>query len=55
MDEDGDDMGDGDMDGGADIADMIQNGGNQSDDDIEDFADFGGADKGEINGAEANP
>ncbi len=40
MDDDGDDMGD-DMDGNADIADMIQ-GGNQSDDDIEDFAEFGG-------------
>ena len=40
----GDDMGD-DMDGGADIADMIQGAGNQSDDDIDDFAEFGG-DKG---------
>ncbi len=39
MDDDGDD-GD-DMEGNADIADMIQ-GGNQSDDDIEDFAEFGG-------------
>jgi hypothetical protein len=38
MDDDGDE-GD-DMEGNADIADMIQ--GNQSDDDIEDFAEFGG-------------
>lgn len=45
MDDDGDDMGD-DMDGGADIADMIGHGGNQSDDDIEDFADFGGGGDG---------
>jgi len=45
MDEGGeDDMGDNDMDGNADIADMLL-GGNQSDDDIEDFAEFGG-DKG---------
>ena len=34
-------MGD-DMDGNADVADMIQGGGNQSDDDIEDFAELGG-------------
>ena len=40
-DEGDDDLGD-DMDGNADIADMINNGGNQSDDDIEDFAEFGG-------------
>ncbi len=39
MDEDGDDNDD--MEGNADIADMIQ-GGNQSDDDIEDFAELGG-------------
>ena len=45
VDDGDDDLGD-DMDGNADIADMILNGGNQSDDDIEDFADFGGADKG---------
>ena len=40
MDDDGDDMND-DMEGNADIADMMH-GGNQSDDDIEDFAEFGG-------------
>ena len=46
MEEEGDDMGD-DMDGNADIADMLQ-GGNNSDDDIEDFTDFGnGGDKNE--------
>ena len=39
MDDDGDDNDD--MEGNADIADMIQNG-NQSDDDIEDFAELGG-------------
>lgn len=39
MDDDGDDNDD--MEGNADIADMIQ-GGNQSDDDIEDFAELGG-------------
>jgi Intra-flagellar transport protein 57 len=39
MDDDGDDNDD--MEGNADIADMLQ-GGNQSDDDIEDFAEFGG-------------
>jgi hypothetical protein len=45
MDDDGDDMND-DMEGNADIADMMQ-AGNQSDDDIEDFAEFGGGgDKG---------
>ena len=33
------------MDGNADIADMLNRDGNQSDDDIEDFAEFGG-DKG---------
>lgn len=38
--DDDDDNGD-DMEGNADIADMIQ-GGNQSDDDIEEFAEFGG-------------
>jgi hypothetical protein len=44
-DEEGDDdMGE-DMDGNADIADMLNREGNQSDDDIEDFAEFGG-DKG---------
>jgi len=45
MDDDGDDMND-DKEGNADIADMMQ-GGNQSDDDIEDFAEIGGGgDKG---------
>jgi len=39
LDDDGDDNDD--MEGNADIADMIQ-GGNQSDDDIEDFAELGG-------------
>jgi hypothetical protein len=43
-DEGDDDMGE-DMDGNADIADMLNREGNQSDDDIEDFAEFGG-DKG---------
>lgn len=42
MDDGDDDMND-DMEGNADIADMIQGNGNQSDDDIEDFAEFGGA------------
>lgn len=41
MDDGDDDLGD-DMDGNADIADMINQGGNQSDDDIEDFAELGG-------------
>lgn len=39
MDDDGDDNDD--MEGNADVADMMQ-GANQSDDDIEDFAEFGG-------------
>ncbi len=38
--DDDDDNGD-DMEGNADIADMMQ-GGNQSDDDIEEFTEFGG-------------
>lgn len=41
-----DDMGD-DMDGNADIADMIAGGGNQSDDDIEEFAELGDRDNGD--------
>lgn len=49
LDDDGDDMGD-EMEGNADIADMANN--QNSDDDIEDFAqDFGG-DKG--NGEQEN-
>lgn len=43
MEEEGDDDG-GDMEGNADIADMLL-GGNNSDDDIEDFTEFGGGDK----------
>lgn len=39
MDEEGDEMGD-DMDAGGDIADLANK--NESDDDIDDFADFGG-------------
>ena len=40
LEDEGDDMGEGDMDGGADIADLA----NQEidEDDIEDFVDFGG-------------
>lgn len=45
MDEDGDDNDD--MEGNADVADMMM-GGNQSDDDIEDFAELGGGDKGDF-------
>jgi hypothetical protein len=46
MDEEGDDNDD--MEGNADIADMMM-GGNQSDDDIEDFAELGGGgDKGDF-------
>lgn len=39
LDDEGDDMGD-EMEGNADIADAANN--QQSDDDIEDYADFGG-------------
>ena len=39
LEDEGDDMGD-DMEGNADIADAANN--QQSDDDIEDYADFGG-------------
>ena len=43
LDDEGDDMGD-EMEGNADIADMANQ--NQSDDDIEDFAQDFGVDKG---------
>lgn len=53
MDDGDDDMGD-DMEGNADIADMIMGGGNQSDDDIEDFAEFGGGAGGDKAGGDAD-